>query len=144
MISRAQAQDFLEITDLWEASVRATHHFLPEAMIHQYRPLILNEYLHLVDLYTWREGGQILGFLGLAGHKVEMLFIHPAARGQGIGRQLMNYAIQQHGVYEVDVNEQNEQAVGFYLRLGFEVINRSPLDAQGQPFPILHLVVRRE
>lgn len=119
--------------------MRATHHFLPEEMIHQYRPLILNEYLHLVDLYVWREADTIKGFLGLSGHKIEMLFIHPDAMGQGIGRQLMAYALHQRGAYEVDVNEQNEQAVGFYQHLGFEVMSRSALDGQGNPFPILHL-----
>ena len=35
--------------------------------------------------------------------------------------------------------EQNEQGVGFYQHLGFEVVGRSALDEQGNPFPILHL-----
>jgi hypothetical protein len=39
----------------------------------------------------------------------------------------------------VDVNEQNEQALGFYLRMGFEVEGRSELDSTGKPFPLLHM-----
>jgi len=39
----------------------------------------------------------------------------------------------------VDVNEQNQQAVGFYRRLGFEVEGRSEVDSMGKPFPLLHL-----
>ncbi len=40
---------------------------------------------------------------------------------------------------EVDVNEQNTQALDFYLRRGFHVVGRSPLDGQGRPYPLLHL-----
>jgi putative acetyltransferase len=39
----------------------------------------------------------------------------------------------------VDVNEQNEAAVGFYIAQGFHVVSRSELDADGRPFPTLHL-----
>ena len=39
---------------------------------------------------------------------------------------------------KVDVNEQNEQAVGFYLKMGAEVIGSSELDGLGKPFPLLH------
>jgi putative acetyltransferase len=39
----------------------------------------------------------------------------------------------------VDVNEQNEQAVGFYRHLGFEVEGRSSVDGLGLPFPLLHM-----
>jgi hypothetical protein len=39
----------------------------------------------------------------------------------------------------VEVNEQNSLAIGFYRRMGFEVAGRSPVDAQGLAFPILHM-----
>jgi putative acetyltransferase len=29
--------------------------------------------------------------------------------------------------------------VGFYQRMGFEVVGRSAVDGLGQPFPLLHL-----
>jgi putative acetyltransferase len=39
----------------------------------------------------------------------------------------------------VDVNEQNPEARCFYEALGFVVERRSPLDAHGLPFPLLHM-----
>lgn len=45
-----------------------------------------------------------------------------------------------HSIY-VDVNEQNEQAAGFYRHMGFVVKHRSALDEQGNPFPVLHLAL---
>lgn len=136
----AQASDFDAITVLWEASVRATHHFLSDADIVSLRPQVRDQYLPMVELRVYRdEKGAILGFLGVAEHRLEMLFVHPEACGKGIGKQLLHYAIEKMGVTEVDVNEQNPQALGFYQSQGFSVIGRSPLDGQGNPFPLIHL-----
>lgn len=139
-IARAGRVDFTELTDLWEASVRATHHFLTEDYIKIIRPLLLHDYLGAVRLYCTRNAqGAITGFVGVLDGKVEMLFVHPSARGQGIGTLLMHYAMEHLGVTRVDVNEQNESALGFYRHLGFCVKSRSPLDGMGKPYPILHL-----
>ena len=65
--------------------------------------------------------------------------MHPDSRGTGIGQRLVRFAVDVLGAQTVDVNEQNEQAVGFYRRLGFEVEGRSPLDPLGKPYPMLHM-----
>lgn len=81
----------------------------------------------------------ILGFIGVHECKIEMLFILDAARGKGIGKALLNYAVEQLAANKVDVNEQNLLAVGFYQHRGFKIASRSPLDDMGKPFPILHM-----
>jgi putative acetyltransferase len=140
LIQPAFQEDHKAIVALWEDSVRATHHFLDEATIEYFKPLILNEFLHAVELYcTKNEAGNITGFLGVADRKVEMLFIHPSQSGKGIGKQLLQFAIQKLKTNAVDVNEQNEQAVGFYKHMGFVVVNRSETDSMGKPFPLLHM-----
>eukprot|EP01130_Rhizamoeba_saxonica_P013679 TRINITY_DN5857_c0_g2_i1.p1 TRINITY_DN5857_c0_g2~~TRINITY_DN5857_c0_g2_i1.p1 ORF type:complete len:147 (-),score=18.92 TRINITY_DN5857_c0_g2_i1:38-478(-) len=131
------------VADLWEASVRATHHFLKEEDITYFKPLILNTYLDAVELRCARNNGVIIGFLGVSAQNLEMLFVHPHHRGNKVGKTLLNYAIEVMEVFKVDVNEQNEQAVGFYKHCGFEIVNRSELDAFGKPYPILHMVLRK-
>lgn len=141
-ITQATITDFDELTELWEASVRATHHFLSEDYILQLRPLMWSVYLHSVPVYMVRneETGLIDGFMGIGeGGMLEMLFIHPRAIGQGVGRRLADYAIRKCGVRYVDVNEQNENAYAFYRHIGFEVMGRDETDALGKPYPILHL-----
>lgn len=141
-IAHANGEDYQTLIDLWEASVRATHHFLPEAEILALRPLILEHYFDAVTLYCARtEEGHIAGFSGVREDKLEMLFVAPEARGGGVGRLLVAHAIGQCGATQVDVNEQNEQAVGFYLKMGFTVTGRSPLDGQGKPYPLLHMAL---
>lgn len=138
------AEDYPRIVEVWEASVRATHHFLTEADIQSFKPLVRDGLPHVTKLACVRDSdGQVAGFIGVVGRKVEMLFIHPAWRGQGIGRRLMMHAITMLGATMLDVNEQNEQAVGFYLRMGFEVVGRSALDSTGKPFPLLHMRIHQ-
>jgi putative acetyltransferase len=141
-IESVAVTDYPEIAAVWEASVRATHDFLTEADIQFYKPLILQEYLQAVELFCVKdENGKILGFIGIADRKVEMLFIDPVARGKGIGKALLLYVIRQQGVNAVDVNEQNPQAVGFYQHIGFNVTGRSATDGMGKPFPILFMTL---
>ncbi|HEV7332663.1 MAG TPA: GNAT family N-acetyltransferase [Flavisolibacter sp.] len=137
-IEKAAVADFDEITAVWEASVRATHHFLSEDDILFFKPLIRNQYLSAVDLYCTRDQkGRILGFLGTSAEKIEMLFIHPRSRGKGVGKALLRFAVDTLQKKAVDVNEQNEQAVGFYRHFGFTVISRSEIDSMGKPYPLL-------
>ncbi|NER15065.1 GNAT family N-acetyltransferase [Leptobacterium flavescens] len=136
--------EYPQVVDVWEASVRATHDFLQEGDIEYFKPLILNKYLDAVELRCIRnKAGEIMGFLGVADQNLEMLFIHPDYRGQGIGRSLLDYSIKNMEVNKVDVNEQNEQAVGFYHHYGFETIKRSELDSLGKPYPILHMELKK-
>jgi putative acetyltransferase len=139
-IRAAHRAEFVTITDIWEASVKATHDFLLEEDLCELRPQILNDWLPAVTVMVFvGNDDEILGFIGVSGEKLEMLFITPTARGKGIGKALLAYAISEMSVRLVDVNEQNSQAVGFYQHIGFEVFDRSPLDGQGKAYPLLHM-----
>ena len=137
-IVKPSEKDFDALTALWEASVRATHHFLAEADILYFRPLVRHEFLRQVDLYCINETS-ILGFIGLSGPKIEMLFVDPDILGKGMGKALLQFAIREKGATLVDVNEQNEAAVGFYRHMGFKVMARDEKDALGKPYPVLHM-----
>jgi len=141
-MDHARKKDYPELIAVWEASVRATHGFLSEEDIQVLRPLILEQYFDAVELYCVRdEQGVIQGFCGVAHGNLEMLFVAPESRGRGIGTALCRHAVDHLGVTRVDVNEQNPQALGFYEHFGFKIIGRSPLDGQGNPFPLLHLAL---
>ncbi|MDD2053816.1 GNAT family N-acetyltransferase [Pseudomonas putida] len=140
VIHTPKPSDYEELVNVWEASVRATHDFLPDSYITLLRELVRDRYLDAVMLICCKDERQhISGFAGVAAGKVEMLFIHPDQRGQGLGKQLLDYAVHHLNADELDVNEQNPQALGFYLKQGFEIIGRSEIDGMGQPYPLLHM-----
>lgn len=128
------------LTAVWRASVEATHTFLTAREIDQIATFIPEAIAHIPVLVTVQDQvGVPIGFAGIRGTKLEMLFLHPTQIGRGLGRRLLDFAVQSYGVREVCVNEQNPKARAFYERAGFTVFRRSPIDEQGQPFPILYL-----
>ncbi|MDH0300554.1 MULTISPECIES: GNAT family N-acetyltransferase [unclassified Pseudomonas] len=132
--------DYPQLARIWEASVRATHDFLPEHYILLLRDHVLHKYLDAVMLVCCRDSKQrILGFAGAANGRVDLLFVDPEFRGQGVGQRLLQHAVAELNAERLDVNEQNSQALGFYLHEGFEVVGRSDTDGLGQPYPLLHM-----
>ena len=126
------------LLDIWEQSVRATHLFLSDAevkAIRAYVPQALKSVEHLIAAETERP----IGFMGVQNGRLEMLFLAPEERGKGLGKQLLQYGIEEYGVVELTVNEQNPQAVGFYERMGFETYKRTALDEEGNPYPLLYM-----
>lgn len=143
-IDTFEEEDFDDAVEVWEASVRATHHFLKEDDIMFFKPLIRNEYFKVVNRKCIRDKEhKIVAFLGVSEKNIEMLFIHPDARGKGLGKTLLKYAVDVMGTDRVDVNEDNPQAVGFYEHMGFERTGRSELDSMGKPYPILHMTLKK-
>jgi putative acetyltransferase len=73
-----------------------------------------------------------------------MLFVDEHFQGQGVGRFLVHQTMKMKGnELRVDVNEQNEDAARFYAKMGFVQTGRSELDSSGNPFPLLHLEMKR-
>ncbi|QXV66488.1 acetyltransferase [Mucilaginibacter sp. 21P] len=142
-IRQPQISEYPLLLDLWEASVRATHHFLAEGDVEFYRPLVAT-YLPLLKVYCAADDNGINGFIAIGEEMIQALFVHPDARGKGIGKLLIDHAIVQLNIIKVDVNEQNQQALGFYERLGFRVIGRSEIDGAGKPYPILNMELNYE
>lgn len=126
-----------ELFKIWEASVRATHLFLSDAEIAgiaKYVPMALKGVAHLV--IAENASGKPAAFMGIEEGRLEMLFITPEERGRGLGKRLIRYGIENYGVRELTVSEQNPQAVGFYRHMGFETYKRTERDEQGGPYPL--------
>lgn len=139
-VTQREPQLIHQFTAIWEDSVRASHLFLSEAEIQEIKahvPQALTGVSHL--LVAERAQGQPVAFMGIEGPRLEMLFLSPAERGAGLGRQLLEYGIRHYHLQELTVNEQNPQAVGFYQHMGFETYRRTDCDEQGGPYPLLYM-----
>ena len=129
-----------QLLEVWERSVRATHLFLSDGeirQIKQYVPQALGGIEHLIiaeDVAVRRAA-----FMGIENRTLEMLFLSPEERGRGLGKQLLQYGIENYGIERLTVNEQNPQARGFYEHMGFQVYRRTDHDEQGNPYPILYM-----
>ncbi|MBS7067637.1 MAG: GNAT family N-acetyltransferase [Lactococcus lactis] len=129
-----------KLVNLWENSVKASHLFLSKKEIEEikkYVPQALREIEHLIVETDKTENP--IAFMGIYKNKLEMLFISPVHMKTGLGRKLIEEAIENYSVNELVVNEQNPKAKGFYEHLGFKVYKRNPIDEQGNQYPILFM-----
>ncbi|WP_429820061.1 acetyltransferase [Ensifer sp. B1-9] len=139
-IRPSRPDDFPRTFEIWRSAVVATHDFLTQEDFTAIETMVRDQYLPLAEFWIAAdENDEALGFMGMSGAQIDALFVHADARGRGVGRRLIEHAMALHPVLTVDVNEQNASGAGFYQRLGFETVGRSPVDDAGRPYPLLHL-----
>lgn len=132
----SEAEDIIQI---WKSSVDATHDFLTTHDRQEIEKEVVGFFSETPVWVATNDEDLPLGFMFLHDGHLEALFVDAAARGFGVGKQLISHALALHPDLSVDVNEQNQQAVGFYQHMGFQVSGRSGQDSQGRPYPLLHL-----
>ena len=121
-IRRSRKDEGDKLISIWCRSVDATHHFLSA----DYR-------IELEELVS--------SFLPEAPLWLSLIHISdPDVRGSGVGKLLIEHALSMVSTLTTNVNEQNEQAVGFYKKMGFTVTGRTEVDALGRAYPLLNLV----
>jgi putative acetyltransferase len=127
------------LLSLWEKSVLATHDFLRPADFISIKEIVHTIDFNSFDVYCLLLENKVIGFLGVAEKKVEMLFLDSDYFGHGLGKKLMHFAITELKADKVDVNAQNSNAVKFYEKLGFETYERTEKDDQGKDYPLLRM-----
>ena len=129
-----------ELLDIWERSVRATHHFLAESdivRIRAYIPKAIQTVEHLAAAED--SDGKTLALIGAREGRLEMLFVGSSCRGRGIGSTLLDYALSHWDGSELTMNEQNPQAIAFCEHKGFAAYMRTDTDEEGKPFPLIYI-----
>lgn len=144
MIQKAEKEDYSRLSIIWESAVKATHDFLKEEDFLFYQSRITT-YFDFVELYLFRdENGIVKGFVGVSDDKVEMLFVANEYRSRGIGKKLLNFAVESLKCTKVDVNAQNTQAVVFYENFGFVETEYSELDSEGKCYPVIGMQLKQQ
>jgi len=129
-----------QLLKVWESAVRQTHTFLSESEILRIKDYVPDAIGNVARLLVSMDESDIpVAFLGLEGSRIEMLFVDTSHRGQGIGKQLVAFAIENYAASEVTVNEQNPLAIGFYKHMGFQTYKRTDFDEEGNPYPLLYM-----
>ena len=119
--------DRSRLFDIWARSVRQTHDFISDGERAKLPPLVGDD-LASPDTEFWGICCEQT-VMGLAGNKIESLFLASVYLRQGGGSRLVAHARTLHDELTVDVNE--PAAVSFYKPVGFVVEGRSEQDDQG-------------
>ena len=94
-----------ELVRIWESAVRQTHTFLSESEIERIKAYIPDAISRVERLLVFDNvENNPIAFIGIEGRRIVMLFVDANHRGQGIGKQLVDYSIKHYDVNEVTVN----------------------------------------
>lgn len=139
-IRRGTPADVPRALEIWRAAVDATHDFLSPNDRAEIDGMVAEQFLPNADLWLAQDDqGAVTGLLVMDGDMINALFVDPAFHGQGFGTRLLDHALQIAPNARVDASEQATNALPFYLSRGFRIIGRSPTDADGRPYPLVHL-----
>lgn len=139
-IRRSRHDEGKKLIAIWRRSVDATHDFLSKEYRAELEDLV-SAFLPEAPLWVAvTEKDEPVVLMLLTGEHMDALFVDPTVRGCGVGKLLIEHALTLAPKLTTNVNEQNEQAVGFYKKMGFKVTGRSETDDLGKPYPLLNLV----
>lgn len=84
-------------------------------------------------IYVW-EQGRVLGYGAVCGNEIRALFVHPLARGKGIGSSLLSCLLSKVELpARLYVAKSNAPAKKLYQRFGFAVTREFQTDYNGKP-----------
>jgi len=138
-IKKYQSSYKAQLLSVWEKSVLATHHFLSQEDFVFIKSLLQEMDFEMLNVHCLMNEEKVIGFIGIEGKKIEMLFLDPNYIGKGLGKQLMEFALSNYSASFVDVNEQNLHAVAFYKKFGFIPFERTEKDDLGKDYPLLRM-----
>ena len=89
----------------------------------------VKEMLPDTTVYVYEDNGSVQGFIGLTKSQIEGIFVEESMRGKGIGTQLLNHAKQFFSSLTLQVYEENQSALRFYFKEGFQ-IKKKQMDSE--------------
>ena len=143
-VRHSRPTDTDTLYSVWRRSVEATHEFVAPADLEAMAEIVRTRYLPVTTFMVAVDATDTpIAFMGGDDDTIDSLFVDPDWHRRGVGRALVDLAIERAPVIRLDVNEQNDGARAFYRRMGFAEVGRSEDDEDGFPYPLLHLERRR-
>ena len=132
MIRDFKTNDTDAVVAVWRAATAVAHPFFASDFIESEAENLRNIYLTHAQTRVMIWEGQVEGFIAMIGSEIGGLFLDPKLHGRGLGRALVDDAVQQFGSLDVEVFERNTVGRRFYDRYGFRQIGLSNHEATGE------------
>ena len=84
-------------------------------------PNLIKQYESIVDNIWVYDDGAIKGIIQVENQEIKKLFVEPVLQGNGIGFELLKFAIENHNTNTLWALEKNTRAIRFYERHGFKI-----------------------
>ena len=91
-------------------------------------PTIMKQYESTIDHMWVYDDGAVKGIIHIENQEIKKLFVEPVLQGNGIGSELLTYAIEKHNANTLWALEKNVRAIRFYERHGFQITTDKKLE----------------
>jgi len=137
MIRQYTDSDVDAVVAIWRSASELAHPFLSSEFLDKEEGNVRDVYPKFAEIWVKEieipeTGIKVIGFIALIGNEVGAIFLNPDHHGQGIGRALMDTAINIKGDVTVDVFKQNEIGRRFYDGYGFKAVKEYLHEPTGQ------------
>lgn len=123
MIRHLTSKDIDRVMDIWLKTTIKAHDFISEAYWYTNYDSVKNIYLPMSETFVYEDKEEIKGFISIINNElIGALFVDHRYQDCGIGKELINCAIDKYKELNLNVYKENKKAVQFYLNRGFEII----------------------
>ncbi|SDD86596.1 putative acetyltransferase [Paenibacillus sp. UNCCL117] len=117
-----QLEDMEPVLDIWFKGSVTAHDFIQEEYWASMRPEMKNKYLPMSKTYVIDQETKIVGFVSMVDNYLAALFIDVSQQKKGYGKQLLDFVKKQHETITLRVYQRNANAINFYCKNGFEIL----------------------
>ncbi len=132
-----QEADLETVVDLWLKSSIKAHSFIEASFWEGQVNAMREVYIPSADTWVADYEGMLVGFVSLNEEMLAALFVHPFFQGNGIGKQLLQFAMEQSDSLVLSVYKENKRAMDFYRKQGFEAVQEQVDKHTGMPEVIM-------
>lgn len=123
MIRKLGDKDTNKIMNIWLNSTIKAHDFIDKNYWENSYNTVKNIYIPMSETFVYEEDNCIKGFISIINNEfIGALFVDINEQGVGIGKELINYAINKYKKLNLAVYKENKNSVNFYLNRGFKII----------------------
>ena len=123
MIRKLNEADIDKVMDIWMKSTIKAHDFISKEYWQNNYNTVKEVYIPMSETFVYKDVQGIKGFISVINNEfIGALFVDIDFQGNGIGKQLIDYAVSKYGKQQLAVYKENKKSVEFYINRGFKII----------------------
>ena len=123
MIRKLNEADIDKVMDIWMKSTIKAHDFISKEYWQNNYNTVKEVYIPMSETFVYKDVQGIKGFISVINNEfIGALFVDIDFQGNGIGKQLIDYAVSKYGKLQLAVYKVNKKSVEFYINRGFKII----------------------
>ncbi|MDK2584626.1 N-acetyltransferase [Romboutsia sedimentorum] len=123
MIRNLENKDIDKIMDIWLKSTIKAHDFISKEYWETSYNTVKDIYIPIAETFVYEDDEDIKGFISIINNEfIGALFVDVDAQSNGIGKCLIDYALNKYKKLNLAVYKDNKKSVDFYIHRGFKII----------------------